>query len=627
MRSASLLAASALLCLAGEAGADPSRHAVCHEDPKPGVAQAPAPERRRPANDWLPLPRKRPPRLEMAKLEVFDLPESDPLPTRRSPETLPTARPQEPKLVLTQSRNTWRCIGVPRGTPGILRVIGAAPGTRFYGHPYVESWRQDNMHAAGELRLTGALPLLRRELERPMPKNVEPWQAGELRRSKHAAARALADLGDTASAPKVLALLRSFERDGFNLWRDTLDALPRLDPALAQQYALELIERARREPSWLSKNPTLYTDLLPWVTTPSEEARAVLARVSGMLTKDDVDLPRGSGGCEFLAARVRLGDAALTTELRAELSTDSLSTQRAAACYSTLMPDLYPGRDASEMDVLLHRHRYEAILSWLERTRTTPRSDATDAARIRLLLWLQKRSSDPEVAGDRSHRSFVPDRRAMHLAALSALGDAGAQRKLTKLATDADDDGTAPWVAIWYMLKLDLPGARDLAAARLLVAQRQHMRRFSRDSWPRRGALIITEHGRVVEELASRGDHRFVLGLLDQEGFTRTLTTTLLARRRPASACATVGDAARGAKPEAVDHAFWALSLLGDQCRATMLRLAKDPSQPKAVRGMANEHLAMLRDPSVPEAARALSRADGYGATVWRARVIFSAPE
>ena len=50
-------------------------------------------------------------------------------------------------------------------------------------------------------------------------------------------------------------------------------------------------------------------------------------------------------------------------------------------------------------------------------------------------------------------------------------------------------------------------------------------------------------------------------------------------------------------------------------------------SQPKAVRGMANEHLAMLRDPSVPEAARALSRADGYGATVWRARVIFSAPE
>jgi len=620
------LCAGALMALGRVAAAEPPRHLVCHEERDAPEVRAPERERQSEGDDWAPLPRKRPRRLQMAKLEIFDVPESDPMPSRRSEQKRKARVAVQVPVATVESRNTWRCIGVPRGTPGIVRVIAAPPGARFFGHPYLESWRQDNMEAAGQLGVTAARAQLRRVLERPLPQHAEAWQLGELRRSKHTAARALADLGDSASAPLVLELLRSAERDGFHLWRDSLDSLSRLDPALAQRYALELIARALEKPELLRQNPTLYTDLLPLVVTPSDQAIAVLQRASGMLTKDDVALPHGSGGCQLLAARIRLGDAALTAELRAELSTASLSTQRSVQCYSALMPDLYPGRDASELDVLMHRHRYDSILAWLQRTRADS-SDAIQAPRRRLRAWLEKRSREPDVAGDRSHRSFVPDLRAKHLAALSALGDARAQQALVALATDRDDDGTAPWVAVWFALKLDLPKARDLAAQRLLLARQKTTRRFSSSPWPKRGALIITEHGRVVEELARRGDERFVLGLLDREAFTRQLTTTLLARKPVGSACETVGVAAGGATSEAVDHAFWALSLLGDQCRETMRRLAQDPKEPRAVRGMANEHLAMLRDSSVPQISASQSRLQGYGATVWRARVILAAPE
>ena len=605
----------AWLLASSAAAADPPRHLVCHDDrPVPATASRPA----SPAADWLPLSKKRAPRFESAKLDVFDVPEVRPLPTRRASSRPPAV---EPARVAVESRNTWRCIGVPRGTPGILRVISAPDGARFYGQPYLESWRQENLQAAGELALTSMVPAVRRELERPLPKGAEAWKLGELSRTKHAAARALADLGDGASAPAVLALIRGAERDGFHLWRESLDSLARLDAGLAQRYALELIARAVDDPRWLAKNPTLYTDLLPLVTARSDEARAVLRRGSGMLTKDDVNLPHGTGGCEFLAARVRLGDLELTQVLRAELGTDSLSTQRAVACYSTLMPSLYPGRDASELDVLMHRHRYHELLEWIGKR------NSTDAEKKRARAWLEQRSKAPDVAGDRTRRDFIPDKRAMHLVAQSALGDAQAERALAKLAGDPDDDGTAPWVAVWYMLKLELPGASELAVQRLLRARSQHTRRFSSESWPRRGSVTITEHGRVVEDLARRGDARYSLGLLDSDPFTRRLTTTVLARKRTESACQIVAEAAQGATAEAVDEAFWALSLLGDRCRGAMQALVADSRQPKWVRGMANEHLAMLRDPGVPKTVAAQRAVDGLSASAWRARVIYESRE
>ncbi|MBK8998609.1 MAG: hypothetical protein IPM35_23050 [Myxococcales bacterium] len=600
--------------------AHPPRYAVCHEERKAAPVRPEPEQRAREADDWMPLARRRPPRLERAKLEVFDVAEVDPMPSRRTARPKPTPRPEEPAVVALESRNTFYCIGVPRGTPGILRTIGAAPGTRFYGHPHTESWRQENMLAAGYLAIAKAVPLLHRELDRPLPKEAEPWQHGERRRTKHAAARALADLGDVASAPRVLALLRSLERDGWNLWRDTLDSLPRLDPALAQKYALELIARGLDEPKLHSQNVTLYSDLLPLLVTPTPETLALLRRASAKVDKDSVALAHGSGGCAVLATRLRLGDAELARELRAELNTASLVTQRSVECYSTLMPALYPGQDASELDVWMHRHRYDEMLTWLEATRSAP----ADPAKKRLLAWLTKRSKEPDVAGDRSRNDYQPEKRAKHLAALAALGDTAAKAQLDAWVADEKDDGTAPWVAAYYMLRLELPGAADLAVKRLQMARQQHMRRYSRDAWPRFGAHVVTEHGRIVQELAARGDERWVLGLLDREGFTRELSVYLLAKTQPKGACGIVGDAARLATDEAVDQAFWALSLLGDRCRDTMQKLVADATQPPHVRGMANEHLAMLRDGSVP---RNLTTDRRFHASRERARIIYHAPE
>jgi hypothetical protein len=247
-----------------------------------------------------------------------------------------------------------------------------------------------------------------------------------------------------------------------------------------------------------------------------------------------------------------------------------------------------------------------------------------DPAKSRLRAWLEKRSKDPDVAGDRSRNDYMPEKRAMHLAALAALGDAAAKRQLDVWVADAKDDGTAPWVAAHYMLRLDLPGAADLGAKRLGIAHSQHMRRYSRDAWPRFGHHVVTEHGRIVQGLAARGDPRWVLGLLDRDGFTRELTTHLLSKQSPAGACELVAEAARSATDEAVDDAFWALSMSGDRCREAMRKLVADTAQPDHVRGMANEHLAMLRDASVKENLIGDKR---FYASLGRARIILRAPE
>ncbi|MFO0572244.1 MAG: hypothetical protein U0263_41865, partial [Polyangiaceae bacterium] len=129
-----------LLFASSFASAHPARHLVCHEEIR--VEAKPRAKPRTEADDWTPLPRRRPPRLGLAKLEVFDVPESDPMPSRRVVGPRPAA--PEPVEVRIESRNDYLCIGVPRGTPGILRAISAPPGTRVWGHPYLESWRQDN---------------------------------------------------------------------------------------------------------------------------------------------------------------------------------------------------------------------------------------------------------------------------------------------------------------------------------------------------------------------------------------------------------------------------------------------------------------------------------------------------
>jgi hypothetical protein len=591
------------------------RHLVCRSE---AAATAPV-VRERAVSDWVALPSRRVAALALGSLVVDDVAEYEPMPSRRPAPGRPLAR----SIAMQESRNDFRCLGLVRGGPGILRVVSAPPGTRFFGHPYPDSWRQTNMRAAGAFALAQAVPGLRRELGRPIPESFEPWQRQAARQTQHAAARALADLGDARSAPALLALLRTLETDGFNLWRDTLAALPRLDPKLAQGYALELIGRVIETPGELRRNPRLFGDVLPLITSGAPAVLDLLRRASALVVAGEL-APAGLDSCELLAARVRLGDVALRDELRPELAL-SVSTQRAAACYSTLMPDLYPGRDVDELDVLMHRHRYEALLAWLHARRASPRDARAAEAERRLLAWLRKRSAEPDVAGDRSDRRFHPGTRALHLVALAVLGDAPGQRALDALIADPEDDGTAPWIAALHAIEFGLSGAAERAETRLRLGIAQSTRRFSRKSWPERGSLKITEQGAVIEALAARGDARFVLGLLLRSGFDRELTATLVARRPPRRVCEIVAGAAASAGEQQVQDAYWSLSVLGDRCRSVMAEQAKNAGALPHVRGMALESLAMLRDAQVPAIAGSLER-DAMPA-VGRARIIQTAKE
>ncbi len=611
-----------LLCtLTGSADGRGERYAYCHEEepialPKPNQKKRSAPD------DWQPLPSKRSARFTVAKYDIFDVAERDPMPSRRVARDRPKP-PPPPVVVLNESRNDWRCVGTPRGTAGIIRTIGAPPGARFYRHNHAESWRQDNMDAAGLFNLKGAIPVLRRELKRPIPSDAEPWRQGQLRRNQHSAARALADLGDKPSGPAVVKMLRQAETRGFNQWRDSLDSLLRIDAELAQRYALELIERGATKPAYIAKNKSLFTDLLPLVTKSTPEALRVLKLASGMLTARSVKLPNSAyGGCAMLAKRLELGDTELTRELRAEVNKASLRTQRGAHCYSKLMPVLYPGTGLIHIDVLTYRHRYAEILDGL-----AGRPAPSAAAKRTLLVWLHQRSKTPKIAGGRTHRDYSPITRALHLAALSALGDAKARREIAALIRDPKDAGVAPWIAARQALRLALPGAADLAAERLRLARRLHTRRFSTSRQVRRGAHLMTEQAQLVEALAERGDPRFVLGLLGENVFAREYTIFALARRKPPEACDIIARAAAGAKRIPVDVAFWALSVMGTRCRTAMKRLVSDPKQPAYVRGMANEHLAMLRDQSVVAHAARLVRVKGAKQGAQRSLIILRSRE
>jgi hypothetical protein len=290
---------------------------------------------------------------------------------------------------------------------------------------------------------------------------------------------------------------------------------------------------------------------------------------------------------------------------------------------------VFPGRDPDEVPALTHRRRYREILALLRNMRAAERAGRADprfaVARAQLRTWLTQRSAEPDVRGDPTHRDHNPERRALHLAALAFLGDRQAKAQLDELIRDPADQGTAPWVAAKEALLLDLPGAADLAAARLRLGLTSITRRYTQRTWAHRGLVHVTEHVEVIDELARRGDPRFVLGLLDRNVFAREATVLPLARRRPPEACELVGQAAHAAQPESIQDAFWALSVLGDHCRDTWHRLVSDPSQPPKVRGMALEALAMLRDPSVPALLdRPVERK--LKAARERARIIQTAP-
>lgn len=671
-RTASLAAALALGLLVwpatAEAQSNPAlyhpRYVACHDEhaeraragrPTTVAAPSPAPATSAPTGDapaLALLPSRPPPRvLPIAPLVVIDVPLASPVPARSAPRVLVAGAtaPQgqvatapvtpAPAAPLALGENDFRCIGLTRGKAGVLRVLDAPPGARFAHHTSAADWRNVNARAAASSGFVEAVPALRRTLERPLPKREAGLALFEALDAKLHAARALGDLGDARSAASLTKHLREREDEAWSLlWLATLPALARLDAVAAQDYAASVVgrivrgERRPRDPD-AARDETLLRALLPLFVTPKAEHLALLARLPASASASS---STWYVECETLAARVRMGDAALTKALRAELSTD-LRTQRAVACYSQVMPDVFPGEAPDEVDTLLFRERYESMLHLLSRAKQKKAAGALDAtwtsALAKLERGLEQRSARDRAGGP--GRPLHDDERALHLVALAYLtpskpSHAKVKAELEALVRDPANERLAPWLAAEHALALELPGAADLAGRRVALAIELPTRRFSTKLDPTRGFVSVNEQVRVLDALAARGDARFALGLLSRDRSAREAAAGHLARLRPAllaqAACELVGDAAAKAEQEAVDDALLALSALGDTCRGTAHRLWSDAKQPTHVRAMALEWLAMLRDARV-DAALGKGPRRGEPHAERRARIIRFARE
>lgn len=589
---------------------------------------APAPEK---AMELLPIPQKRAPGvLGIAPLVVIDVAVEQPIPSKKATPVEPGPAAPPEAVVTIEGENDYHCIGVPRGKARILRVVASPPGTRFGGGRDARSYRRDNLLAAGLFDLREAIPSLRRELDRPIPAGIEQHLVFDRLDEKLAAMRSLADMGDEESVGRVLGYLRAREaRIWSGFWQEALETLARLDPAAAQRYAVEVVEGARQRPA---EADSLVRAVLPLLQKPSPEALAALKKLDA---GTDGHPSRWHDACEVLAARLRVGDDELMGELRPDLA-GNLTTNRATVCYSQVIGPAFRGVRDDDVDTLIKRQRYDEMLRFaiysnaLELAHGLPPS--VRHARQKLLTWLTKHRLDKgedrvngvEVASGRITNG-VPETHAKHLMVLGVLGDAAARRDLLALIDDPTNHGTGPWIAAALAVRFGFDGSADHAANRLRLGIQQHTERYSRDAWPRRGQLVVTEHGELVDVMAARKDPRFALGLLDRDGHTRDLATNALARNPMREVCEVVTGAARHAEERAIQHAFWAMSVLGDACAPAMWRLVDDRSQPPEVKGMALEALAMMRDARVRGIVEPQGRGDKMSPARARARIIFRA--
>lgn len=614
-----LVLGAAIAGAPGEAAAQsslgffPERHVACRE-PRPVAApRAPRPAT---APGLLPLPRRAaPPVLPVAPLVVIDVAVAEPVPARPGTHAPPR---EPPPPVMAAAEQDWRCIGFTRGKAGILRVVGAPPLVRFADHGDGHHWRLRNARAASAAGFLEAEPALARWLERPVPEGVGVGTFDALDEKLHAAL-GLEALGGDRRAPRFARHLRTREDDAYStVWIRGVDALADLDASTAEVYAAGVVARivAGRRPTdpRAPGDDTLLRAVLPLLVTPDAERLALVRR-----------LPDPDDRCDVLAARVRLGDRALRDVLRPELVPD-LRTQRGVACYSDLMPVVFPGEALDEVDGLLYRHRLQSILDLLARGRG--QGDAAwIAARAKLRAALSARSQDPEVAGDRGDHRFSPVKRARHLVALAELGDPAARAAVEAMIVDPSDRGVAPWIAAAQALRLDWPRAADLAATRLALARTVRTEVYDSEPDPTRGHLAVNAHVRVIDALAARRDERFALGLLDREVAAREAAAVHLGHLRLPGACDVVAAAAPGADERPVQDALWTLSMLGDTCRAQAHRLATGVALPPHVRGMALELLAMMRDPRARPLVADHGRNDDIRPARRRARIILDARE
>jgi len=216
------------------------------------------------------------------------------------------------------------------------------------------------------------------------------------------------------------------------------------------------------------------------------------------------------------------------------------------------------------------------------------------------------------------------------LGALATLGDESALRDLYAVVDAPQDDTDRPWVAAVVALRAALPGAPAHVERLLELGARRAVSNGEIDaltsgvagSWP----------VKLIRELARRQSPLAALGLLQRDGHAREAAMLAVSRQKPPGACELVANAAHLAdEPAVVDSAFWALTALGPQCQAAMGRLARDRGEPGHVRGMAIEHLAMIRAPETASLAAAWAaegqRSSTEQASLHRTRIILDAPE
>lgn len=401
------------------------------------------------------------------------------------------------------------------------------------------------------------------------------------------AAFALARLGDTASKPKIAALVRDFETTGYgSLWEDTLAALAELDPAAASSYAIDFVQRGK------------LTKLLPGGSSPlivldritdGDRARPILAKLEHL---DDLT------ECEVLATRARL-DPEVRASVRAQFVGDYSGTTL-AGCAERVIARLgndpadaaalvrHLGRKDAGMDFGMTNLAYLRILE-LERVLAGRHDAAANQARELIRAGLTERSSWPHVA-DPTANSYSLHYAILHTVALAGVGDPAAIKKLGAALGGTDD---ATWLGEVYDLQLALPGSLDRAAALLVRSIGQ--------SGGDRGKIFEDVHTRVLDAFVARApdDGRWAVALLDREPDAQEHALSLLARRAPKHACEAVTGAATVTTEAGAQFAFLALATQPDSCIGSLGILADSPKAPNGVRGAAIELLAAFDAPDL----------------------------
>lgn len=602
-----------------------SRWLVCHDEdePAPPPPRPPLPPAEGAPFTLVPVPRgAKAPSLTVVPHPPDDVAFTEPLPADAAPPRLdrPTEPPPGP-VVLRESRNDYRCLGYVRGKAGIVRVIDAPPGTRFYRHEWrEEDWVQENMVAAAALHVTEAIPALRKALARPHPLRIERGEDFARVRTVALAANALAELGDHASSPRIRELLVELESIDFAMvWQDTFRALARNDRAAAASYALEVVEKlaAKKLPEDRIHE---YADVLQYLD-PADRERA-LPPLVGLTTNTALGRleQHELAACKIYGARLRMGDATFAREVRGPLA-GTTDTNLAAHCYRELVTALYPGHDIDELPVLVHRRRHLELLELTRRLQSDTSRGAT-AKRANVLAALRGMGKDhPE----RWHETA----RAPWLAARAGLGDLSAREELYRWVDDPTSNSDGRWMAAWAAVRLRLPGALDHARIRLIIGVTQAPHTV-RDADLGRGGTTVTWPVRLIDALVEAESPLFALGLLSRDHTARERALFALSRHREANVCGLLASALRLANDDVVDEALWGLTTLGSACSAEIESLAREPSAPSHLRSMALEHLAMVKSPAALPLANAWdpgAKAHAEKASLARVRLIVRSPE